>query len=51
VVIAVLQKTILTSQGSHASMKTSLEKEVVQQKWKLTYDRERWPTVEVEPLM
>jgi hypothetical protein len=50
-VIAPFPKTILTSHGSHESMKTSLEKEVVQQKWKLTYDRERWPTVEVEPLM
>jgi len=31
-------------------MKLSLEKEVVQNKWIVTYDRERWPTVEVAPL-
>jgi hypothetical protein len=32
-------------------MKTSLEKEVVQNIWIVANDRERWPTVEVEPLM
>jgi hypothetical protein len=28
----------------------SLKKEVVQQIWIVVKDRERWPTVEVEPL-
>jgi len=32
-------------------MKTSLKKEVVQNKWIVVInDRERWPTVKVEPL-
>jgi hypothetical protein len=33
------------------SIETSLKKEVVQQKWKVNNDRERWPTVEAVPLM
>jgi hypothetical protein len=33
-------------------MKASLKKEVVQKTWKVVVkDRERWPTVKVEPLM
>jgi len=32
-------------------MEASLEKEVVQQIWIVVNDRERWPTVKVEPLM
>jgi len=31
-------------------MQLSLEKEVVQKIWIVVKDRERWPTVKVEPL-
>jgi hypothetical protein len=35
----------------HERIKTSLKKEVVQKIWIVVKDRERRPTVEVEPLM
>jgi hypothetical protein len=41
----------LTNLNLHANIRISLKKEVVQQTWIVVVkDRERWPTVEVEPV-
>jgi hypothetical protein len=42
---------ILTGSTRRASMRASLEKEVVQKIWIVVNDRERWLTVKVKPLM
>jgi hypothetical protein len=40
----------LTNLPFDATIKPSLEKEVVQKIWIVVKDRGRWPTVEVAPL-